>query len=267
MKSTRLAIVGAAGRMGGALVRCAQRMDNVEVTAALDLAGHPQLGADAGVLAGIGDIGVLVTDDHAALEKADVLIDFSLHEAVPATLAAAVERRLPVVLGTTGLNASETAQVREAAQTLAVLHAPNMSVGMNLLFAMVRQAAASLDTGYDAEVVETHHRHKKDAPSGTALLLAEQVAAGRKAQLEEAAVYGRHGVTGERPAGQIGIHAVRAGDTVGDHTVLFATDGERLEFSHRATSRDAFAMGALRAAVWIRDRKPGLYDMQNMLGL
>jgi 4-hydroxy-tetrahydrodipicolinate reductase len=172
-----------------------------------------------------------------------------------------------MVIGTTGLDAAETRAVHEAARKIPIVWAPNMSLGVNLLFALVEQTSRTLGMDYDIEIIETHHRRKKDAPSGTALRLGEKAAQGRGQSLESAVTHGRCGITGDRPRGQIGMHAMRAGDAIGDHTVLFATDGERLELSHRATNRDAFAAGALRAAVWVAGRTPGLYDMKDVLGL
>jgi 4-hydroxy-tetrahydrodipicolinate reductase len=173
-----------------------------------------------------------------------------------------------VVVGTTGLSPEERAAVDEAAKIIPIMSAPNMSLGVNLLFTLVEQAAQALGMDYDVEITEAHHRYKKDAPSGTALRLGEKVAHGRKQNFRDVTIYGREGLGGERPKGQIGIHAIRAADIIGDHTVLFATEGERVEISHRATSRDAFAKGALHAGVWlVGGRKPGLYDMQDVLGL
>ena len=264
----KVVIVGACGRMGQALLRCARRVDGIAVGGAVEAAGHPGLGRDAGLAAGVGESGVILTDDlKAALSNADVLIDFSAHEAVAANMRHAVELRRAVVLGTTGLNDAERAAVQRAAQLIPVVWAPNMSLGVNLLFALVEKAAGILGADYDVEIVETHHRFKKDAPSGTAIRLGEKVAAGRGQVLSAVANYGREGLVGERPRGQIGIHAVRAGDAIGDHTVLFATEGERVEISHRATSRDAFAMGALHAAKWVASQRPRIYDMQDVLGL
>lgn len=264
---TTVAILGAAGRMGGALARCAKRVEGIEVLAALESEGHPQLGSDVGLAAGGGALGVRIVADARAAARADVLIDFSVHTAAAgnAELAAAAGKAL--VLGTTGLSGAESDRVRAAARRVPVVWAPSMSLAVNLLFAMTRRAAALLGPEYDIEILETHHRHKKDAPSGTALRLAELAAAGRGRTLPEVACYGREGQVGERPAGQIGIHAVRAGDAVGEHTVLFAAEGERLELSCRASSRDSYAMGALRAARWAHGRPAGLYDMQDVLGL
>jgi 4-hydroxy-tetrahydrodipicolinate reductase len=264
---TRLLLFGAAGRMGQAILRAALRADDLRVTAAIEAAGHPALGRDAGATAGLAPIGVMLEPESAAaLARADVAVDFSGPATAAAHAALAAAAGKPLVLGSTGLAPEAAAQVRQAAASVPVVWAPNMSLGVNLLFALVRRAARLLP-GYDIEVVETHHRRKQDAPSGTALRLAESAAAGAGLDLAAAAVHGRHGLTGERPAGQIGIHALRAGDVFGDHTVLFATEGERVELTHRASSRDCFAAGALRAARWIAGRAPALYDMQDVLGL
>jgi 4-hydroxy-tetrahydrodipicolinate reductase len=264
---TRLAIIGAAGRMGGMLIRCADQFDELGVMVAIEQAGHAALGRDAGVLAGRGELGVAIGDDLASLADVDTCIDFTFHEAVPEHVTRAAELGKRFVLGTTGLTDSEADTVKAAADSIPIVWAPNMSVGMNLLFVMVEEAARRLGPDYDAEIVEVHHRHKKDSPSGTALRLAKAVAAGRDQKLDEVACFGREGQVGERPRGEIGIHAIRSGDVVGDHTVSLGTDGERVEFTHRASSRDAFAMGALRAALWLADREPGLYDMRDVLGL
>lgn len=264
---THVAILGAAGRMGQALIRCAQRMEAVRIVAAMDQPGHVALGRDAGLLAGIDAIGVLLAGKTDESCKADVFIDFSSHAAAPANAALAASLGRGLVIGTTGLNKEETRAVADCASRIPIVCAPNMSLGVNLMFAMARKAASTLGLDYDVEIVETHHRHKKDAPSGTALRLAQAVAEGRGQDLDSVMTNGRCGLTGERPRGEIGVHALRAGDAVGDHTVIFATDGERVEISHRATSRDTFAMGALHAAVWVHGRKPGLYDMKDVLGL
>lgn len=264
----RIAIVGAAGRMGQALVRCSRMMPDLQVVAAVDAATCPLCGKDAGLIAGVGDIGITISHDlPAAVKAADVLIDFSFHENVPLTIKLAAEQRKAVIIGTTGLNPDERAAVDQGARVIPIVWAPNMSLGVNMLFSLVQQAAKALGLDYDVEITEAHHRYKKDAPSGTALRLGENVAEGRGQNFRDVAIYGREGLGGERPKGQIGIHALRAADIIGDHTVLFATDGERVEISHRATSRDAFAKGALRAAQWAGGRAPGLYDMQDVLGL
>lgn len=264
----RVAIAGAAGRMGQMLVRSVSEMDDMPLAGASESPGHKLLGSDAGVVAGCFPAGVsLVADLGEALAQADVLIDFTFHEAAPGNVAAARAAGKAVVIGTTGLTEEEAASVREAAGTIPIVWAPNMSLGMNLLFELVRNAASVLGPEYDAEIVEVHHRRKKDAPSGTALRLGESVAAGRGEVFRDVTVFGREGIVGERPPGEIGIHAVRSGDVVGEHTVSFATDGERVELTHRATSRAAFVSGAVKAARWVCGRPPGLYDMRDVLGL
>jgi 4-hydroxy-tetrahydrodipicolinate reductase len=264
----KVAIVGAAGRMGQALVRCSKVVTGMQVVAAVDTAACPLCGKDSGLIAGIGENGIKITHDLAAAVKdADILIDFSFHENVPVTVALATRHKKGVVIGTTGLNPEERAAVDEAARVIPIVWAPNMSVGVNLLFALVEQAARALGLDYDVEITEAHHKFKRDAPSGTALRLGEKVAQGRNQNLRDVAVFGREGLGGERPRGEIGIHAIRAADIVGEHTVLFATEGERVELTHRATSRDALAKGALQASLWLAGKKPGLYDMQNVLGL
>ena len=263
----RLAIQGAAGRMGQALIRCADRFDDLNVTVALEPPGHAALGQDPGALAGRGPLEIQITDDPAAISDADVVVDFTFHTAVRTNIPEADRQGKMYILGTTGLDPEETALVHDAATRIPIVWAPNMSLGMNVLFALVKQAAAALGIDYDAEIVETHHRHKQDAPSGTALALARYLTEGREQELEQVACYGREGIVGERPRGEVGIHAVRGGDIVGDHVVMLSTDGERLELTHRASSRDAFAMGALRATRWLDDRAPGMYDMHDVLGI
>ena len=265
----RTTILGAAGRMGGALVRgVAARRDTLALAAALERADSPALGRDAGVVAGIEPLGVPVTADlDAALGATDVVIDVTFHAAVPANIRAAAGAGCAYVLGTTALDADEESVVREAATKIPVVWAPNMSLGVNVLLDLVRRAAGVLGLDYDAEIVEMHHRHKKDAPSGTALALGRAVAEGRSQRLADVAVHGREGVTGERPRGEIGFHALRGGDVVGDHVVVFAADGERVEIAHRASGRECFAGGALLAATWLRGRAPGLYSMRDVLGL
>jgi 4-hydroxy-tetrahydrodipicolinate reductase len=265
---TKVVVIGAAGRMGQTLVRCIRRMPEIQLVGAVERAGHLAVSADAGVVAGVGETGVIITSHLAEVAtEADVLIDFSMHTAVSAHARLACDRGVNLVVGTTGLYDAEKAVLLEVAKCVAVVWAPNMSAGMNLLFALVNKAAAVLGPKYDVEIIEIHHRFKKDAPSGTALHLGERIAAGRKQDFKQIATFGRKGIAEGRPEGQIGIHAVRAGDVVGDHTVVFAIEGERLEFVHRATNREAFAMGALRAAQWVNGRKPGLYDMQDVLSL
>jgi 4-hydroxy-tetrahydrodipicolinate reductase len=264
----KVAILGAAGRMGQALVRGCAAMDGVKLAAAVEKGDSPWIGRDAGQPAGIGDTGVLIGSDlRAGLAAAEVAIDFTFHAAVPENAELCAVLGKPVIIGTTGLDPAETARVNKAAEKVPIVWAPNYSLGVNLLFSLVRRAAQTLGTAYDIEIVEMHHHFKKDAPSGTALGLAKAAAAGRGQSLDAVANYGRHGQTGERPRGEIGIHALRGGDVVGDHTVMFAADGDRVELTHKASGREGFAHGALLAAKWIAGRKTGLYDMQDVLGL
>ncbi len=267
----RVAIVGAAGRMGRMLVRMVRSgsTPGLELSGAVDVPGNPEIGRDAGLVAGVPELGVAVSADlGAAARGADVAVDFSGHEAVLANAAVLAEAGVAWVLGTTGLSAEELAAVKKAAERVPVVMAPNMSLGINLLLTLLEEAAGALrGRGYDVEIVERHHRRKKDSPSGTALALGEAVARGYEWALDEVSVHGRGGLVGERPAEQIGFHAVRGGDIVGDHTVLFAADGECIEFSHRATSREAFARGALQAADWAVGRAAGLYTMRDVLGV
>jgi 4-hydroxy-tetrahydrodipicolinate reductase len=270
--SANVVIVGAGGRMGKTLVRVLQAgvVPSLKLVGAVDLWDCPDRGQDAGVSAGAPATGVVIGTDLAAVAPAaDAIIDFSSHHGVAGNAGRLADWGKAWVIGATGLNADERGAVERAAQSIPVVMASNMSLGVNLLLGLVEQAARVLrGQGYDVEIIERHHRRKKDAPSGTALALGRAVADGLGADLESAAVHGRQGIRSEdRPAGEIGFHAVRGGDIVGDHTVLFAADGECIEFSHRATSRDAFAVGALRAAAWAAGRAPGLYSMRDVLGV
>lgn len=263
----KICIIGAGGRMGQALVRCARRASDLKIVAAVESGQFPLIGKDAGIVAGTMDVGVLISADaRGGASLADVAIDFSFPSSSAKNALLASELKKPIVIGTTGLNAEEMHALKRASAHTAVLWSPNMSLGINILDAAVAQIAARL-ADYDVEIIETHHALKKDAPSGTALRLAETAAAARGISLDHAAVYGRKGITGQRPPGQIGVHAVRAGDVAGDHTVMFASDGERIEITHRASSRDCFAQGALRASRWIVGRGPGFYDMRDVLGI
>jgi 4-hydroxy-tetrahydrodipicolinate reductase len=253
--------------MGEFIVRCAEQNPDATIGAAIEQAGHATVGRDVGEVAGLEAMGIAISDQLATLSAADAIIDFTFHSAVPEHVRAAQDAGKAFILGTTGLTDEEAASVHAAAESIPIVWAPNMSLGMNMLFAMVKQAAAGLSESYDIEIVEAHHRHKQDAPSGTALGLAENAAAGRGVSLDDVADYGRHGMTGERVPGRIGIHAIRAGDIVGDHSVIFAAEGERLELTHRASSRSIFAVGAVKAALWAAGKPAGLYDMQDVLGL
>jgi 4-hydroxy-tetrahydrodipicolinate reductase len=242
---TRIIITGSKGRMGQALLNCAARITELEVAGAIDL----------------GD------DLSAIISKSDVVIDFSLHDATLGVAELCAKNKKAIVIGTTGHSAEEKAKIVALKTQIPMVMATNFSTGVNTLFWLTRKAAEILGPAFDLEVVEMHHRLKKDAPSGTATTLLEILADVRKLQLEDALRHGRKGIVGERTANEIGIHALRGGDVVGDHTVIFANNGERVELTHKASSRDTFANGALRAAQWVVAQKPGLYDMQDVLGL
>ena len=242
---TRIIITGSKGRMGQALLNCAARIPELEVVGAIDQ----------------GD------DLAAIIGKAEVVIDFSFHSATPAIAELCAKHRKAIVIGTTGHEPEEKARIVALKSHIPMVIATNFSTGVNTLFWLTRKAAEILGPDFDLEVVEMHHRLKKDAPSGTATTLLEILADVRKLQLEEALRHGRKGITGERTQNEIGIHAIRGGDVVGDHTVIFAANGERVELTHKASNRDTFANGALRAAQWLAKQKPGLYDMQHVLGL
>jgi 4-hydroxy-tetrahydrodipicolinate reductase len=264
----RVAISGVSGRMGRALIEACHRDPGLRLGVALDRPGSAALGRDAGELAGLGSIGVAVRDNlNAALNDFDVLVDFTRPEATLDYLATCAAAGKKVVIGTTGFDAAGKDRIATAARDTAVVFAPNMSVGVNLCLKLLDLAARVLRDDVDVEIIEAHHRHKVDAPSGTALRMGEVVAAALGRDLKTCAVYGREGVTGERARPTIGFATVRGGDIVGDHTVLFAGEGERVEITHKASSRMTFARGALRAAAWLKDRGTGLYDMQDVLGL
>lgn len=263
----RLAIAGVAGRMGRALVEGVLRANDLTLAAALESPGHPALGADAGDPLGVRS-GVAIADDAAAaVAAADCLIDFTRPEATLAHLAACAAAGKAAVIGTTGFTAAGHDAIAEAARRIPVVLSPNFAVGVNVVFKLAEVAARILGDGYDVEIVEAHHRHKVDAPSGTALRLGQAVAAALGRDLAACAVHGREGITGERPATAIGFHAIRGGDIVGEHTVMFAGEGERVEVTVRSGSRATYAAGALRAARWLRGRGAGLYDMFDVLGL
>ena len=265
---TRIAITGAAGRMGRSLVEACQQAEGLSVAAALEHPDSSLLGSDAGELAGIGKLGVTVgADIHAVLDDFDVLIDFTRPASTLANLEACRAAGRRMVVGTTGFSEEQKAQIAAAAGEIAVVFAPNMSIGVNLCLKLLDMAAQVLGDEVDIEIIEAHHRHKVDAPSGTALRMGEVVAAALGRDLASCAVYGREGYTGERARHTIGFETIRAGDIVGDHTVLFAGDGERVEITHRASSRMTFANGAARAAGWVTTQDSGLFDMQDVLGL
>ncbi len=259
----RIGISGACGRMGRMIGGLAGAEKDLRVTAAVEHEGHPRLGDDFGVLAAAGAPGCRVTPRYEG--GADVLIDFSSPEAAGARIRECAAHRTAYVLGTTGLPSRVASDLRRLARRVPVFQASNMSVGVNVLIRFLPEIARMLGDAYDVEIVEAHHRFKKDAPSGTALSLAEAIAAGLRRDLKKVAVHGRSGLTGGRTTKEIGLHAVRAGDIVGEHRILFGTLGETLEITHRAHSRELFARGALRAARWLAGRKPGFYGMADVL--
>jgi len=265
--TVRIALAGVSGRMGRALLEAVAADEGCVLHAAIDRTGSLLVGQDAGAAWGTAS-GVRVTDQPStALQAAQVLIDFTRPEATFGYLDACVAAGVPLVIGTTGFDEDGKARIAAAAQQIPIMFAPNMSVGVNLLMKLAELAAVVLDDGYDIEIIEAHHRHKVDAPSGTALGLGHAVARAVNRDLASCAVYGREGVTGERDAQTIGFSTVRGGDIVGDHTLLFAGIGERVELTHKASSRATFAQGALRAAKWLQGRAPGLYDMRDVLNL
>ncbi len=259
----RLGLAGACGRMGRQIASLALADGGFVLAAALETPGHPEIGADYGRVLGRDPLGMTVA---SALEgRLDVLVDFSAPSASRGWASACARRRVPLVVGTTGLDASGRRAMAEAARRVAVVFAPNMSVGVNALLRALPELVRLLGPAYDLEIVESHHRLKKDAPSGTALALAEALAEAAGIDLAREAVYGRRGLTGERPRRQIGVHAVRGGDIVGEHRILFAGPGEAIEVTHRAHSRETFAAGALRAARFVAGARPGLYSMVDVL--
>jgi len=263
----RIAIAGASGRMGRMLIETVADAEDAELVGALDVASSPLLGREAGEFAG-RTTGIAITADlDAALAGADFLIDFTRPEGTLRHLEACLKHGVKAVIGTTGFDADGKAAIEAAAQRTAVVFAPNMAVGVNATFKLLEVAAKILSSGYDVEIIEAHHRHKVDAPSGTALRMGEVVAQALGRDLKKVAVYGREGVTGERDPSTIGFATVRGGDIVGDHTVMFAGIGERIEITHRSASRVTYAHGALRACRFLAGRDTGLYDMQDVLGL
>jgi 4-hydroxy-tetrahydrodipicolinate reductase len=267
MSKIRFALVGSTGRMGRTLIEAVLKAEDAELVAAIDQAGSPFIGKDAGELIG-SPCGVAVsTDLEAGLAKADCLIDFTRPEGTLVHLELCRKHKVSLVIGTTGFTAEGKKQIEAAAKEIPIVFAPNMAVGVNAVFKLLDVAARILNEGYDVEVIEAHHRHKVDAPSGTALRMGEVVAAALGRTLEEDAIYGREGHTGERPASQIGFSTIRGGDIVGDHTVLFAGTGERIEITHKSASRMSYALGSLKAARFMRGKASGLFDMQDVLGL
>ena len=268
MAELRVTVVGAGGRMGQTLLRAVLAEPRMRLVGALDRPDAPSQGQDAGALAGAGACGVLIgADPLPVFAQTDAVLDFTAPEATLGYSELSAQARIVHVIGTTGLRPDDEPRLAAAARHCRIVRSGNMSLGVNLLAGLVRRAAAVLGPDYDIEIVEMHHRHKVDAPSGTALLLGEAAAQGRGVELAETSVRVRDGHTGARPEGAIGFASLRGGSVVGDHTVTLAGPGERIELTHRAESRDIFARGAIRAALWAFDKKPGLYDMADVLGL
>ena len=263
-----LVVCGVAGRMGGTIVRACRQAPGVELVGAIDRPRSPRIGKDAGEIAGVGRLGISVSDRiEPYLKAGTVVVDFTHPKASLGFLRVAAKKALPLVIGTTGFSAKELAEIKRLSQRTRVVLSANMSIGVNLLLSLLSGVAQTLGEDYDVEIVEAHHRFKKDAPSGTALALARAISQALKRDLDNVGVCGRKGIVGARTKKEIGLMSIRAGDIVGEHTVIFGGLGERIEFIHRAHSRDAFARGAIRAARWLVKQKKGLYGMQDVLGL
>ncbi len=264
----KVAVTGAAGRMGGRIITLVTETEGLQVAGAVEMAGHPKLGEDAGYVAGCGDLGIKITDSlEQALADADVLVDFTWPEVTLANAAVCAKLNKAMVVGTTGLKPEQREVIEAIAAKIPVVFAPNMSVGVNVCFKILKEIAATLGEGFDVEIVELHHKMKKDSPSGTAVRMGEIVAEALGRDYNQVANYHREGMCGERTQEEIGMQTVRGGDIVGEHTVYFVGMGERIELTHRAMSRDMFARGAIRAAGWLAGKPAGLYDMQKVLGL
>ena len=264
----KIAVTGAAGRMGGRLITAVKEAEGLELAGAAERPGHHMAGQDAGLAAGCGELGVAIVDDlEKALENADVLIDFTFPEVTLKNAEVCARMGKKMVIGSTGFTPEQKAQFQKIVADIAVVLAPNMSVGVNACFKLLKETAKILGDGFDVEIVELHHNKKKDAPSGTAVRMGEVVAEALGRDYNEVANYHREGMCGERTAEEIGMQTVRGGDIVGEHTVYFIGMGERIEISHRAMSRDMFARGAVRAAQWLDGQQAGVYDMQDVLGL
>jgi 4-hydroxy-tetrahydrodipicolinate reductase len=265
---SRIAVVGASGRMGLCLIKAVVSVKDTRFTAAIDRPESLTIGKDAGELAAIGTIGINVVADLAAvMDEFDVLIDFTCPDASMASIEQCRRAGKKIVIGTTGFNEQQKAEIAKASEDIAIVLAPNFSVGVNLSLKLLEMTAKVMGDYTDIEVIEAHHRHKVDAPSGTALRMGEVIAKTLGRDLKDCAIYGREGHTGKRDRKTIGFSTIRAGDIVGEHTVMFADEGERIEITHKASSRMTFANGAVRAAVWLADKDRGLYDMQDVLGL
>lgn len=268
MADLKIAIAGCNGRMGKSLIQAIENIDGVVLTAASEYAGSSVIGADAGEIAGVGKKGVIITDDFSkVVDQFDLIIDFTRPEPSLNNIELCVKYNKKLVLGTTGFNKEQLAKIDAAAQKISIVFASNFSVGVNLVFNLLEQATKVMGSYADIEIIEAHHRHKVDAPSGTALSMGKVIANTLGKDLDELAVKARDGIIGERKPGTIGFSTIRAADIVGEHTVMFADLGERVEITHKASSRMTFANGAVRAALWLKDQPIGLYSMKNVLGL
>lgn len=267
-QAIKVGVIGAGGRMGRMLIEAVNDNPQTTLNAAIERQGSSLVGADAGEVAAIGHLNVQIVDDlQAVVDDIDVLIDFSLPDATEKNMQVCAEHNVAMVIGTTGFNEQQEQVLEKASEKIAIVYAGNYSTGVNLSLKLLEMAAKAFGTEADVEVIEAHHKHKIDAPSGTAYMMAEAVADARGQNLKDVAVYGREGQTGEREAGTIGIHAIRGGEIIGDHTVMFIADGEVVEITHRARARMTFAAGAVRAATWVIQQEVGQYNMQDVLGL
>lgn len=263
----RIAIAGCSGRMGKALVHAATLESQVQLAAATVTHNNPLINTDVGLIAGIQTLNLKPTDDiHKVIDQFDVLIDFTIPASTLKHLSLCKKHHKKMVIGTTGFSDEQKRLIQEAGGEIPIVFAPNTSIGVNICYELIKQAAAILGDTVDIEIIEAHHRHKIDAPSGTALKMGEVIAQTLGRDFNQVAVFDRHGITGERERQTIGFSTIRGGDTVGDHTVLFASSGERIEITHKASSRQAFATGAVRAAIWLQDKQSGLYSMSDVLG-
>lgn len=267
-QTIKVGVIGAGGRMGRMLIEAVQNNPKTILNAAIERQGSSLVGADAGEVAAIGRLEVQIVDElEAVINDIDVLIDFSLPDATEKNMQVCAEHNVAMVIGTTGFNEAQEQVLAKASGKIAIVYAGNYSTGVNLSLKLLGMAAKAFGNDADVEIIEAHHKHKIDAPSGTAYMMAEAVAEARGQNLKDVAIYGREGQTGERESGTIGIHAVRGGEIVGDHTVMFIADGEVVEITHRARERMTFAAGAVRAATWVTEQAVGQYDMQDVLGL
>ena len=264
----RAIVAGVGGRMGKRIAHIISETEGISLSGGTEIKGADLVGQDLGAVTGAGRNDISVSDSlENIVNNGDVIIDFTTPEATMENLKTAVSNKKDMVIGTTGLSKEQLEEIRKSSEKIRIVQAPNMSVGVNVLFKLVKEAAEALNDGYDIEITEAHHRFKKDAPSGTAAKIAEILAKATSRDINEVGVYGRKGIIGERTEQEIGIHVIRGGDIAGDHTVTFCGMGERVQFSHVAHNRDNFARGAVRAALWLSDKEPGLYDMMDVLGL